>query len=284
MLSILGICFFIYVYYSLFYTSIQKRIYNSKESISEYVQKINDTRAAEELYIKQTGELESIRIKYEEAKVVLPQMEMNPEIIYNIKKFFLGSGVDARNISVGKAEELPNPGSQIVNIDQYSLGNKQSKPERTVKLVAVPVSIALSADSYEEVMKFICLFEKDKRFAEITAIEITAKRPALKAENKNPVKIDSEQKEEVEKRIEIVAVGEGEGYKEIPLYEEEESREGLDESQETSIDESDTATVDSDFKIDVNMTARYYYIDTNTNEQPIYSFKNAVHKKKDLFK
>lgn len=295
MLLMLGIVLIGYLYYSLFYTPIQKKIENTKLNIDKYMQEISDAKANKKLFEQQTSELENIKAKYEEAKVVLPQMEMNPEIVYNIEKFFQGSGVEVTSITIGKPEELQNqsinteakadnPNSQNSSTTSDNANENQTNQVGTGKLLTVPVTITLSADNYEETMKFISLFENNKRFTEITNIVITANRPAPQPVAESTTKPKVIEKKTDNNAIEVVVVGEGEEYKETPV--DGSSNEDTTQ-QEIEVSQAEKNVVNIDEtkpKIEVSITARYYYVDTNINEQPDYSFKNGVYGKKDLFK
>jgi hypothetical protein len=279
----------------LFYTPIQKKIESTKVNINKYIQEISDAKANKKIFEQQTSELVNIKAKYEEAKLILPQMEMNPEIVYNIQNFFKGSGVSVTNITIGEPEELQN---QSVNTKtkadtsnsqnsstttNNAIGN-QANQDNTGKLLTVPVTITLSADNYAEVMKFISLFENNRRFTEITNIVITANRPAAQPVTQSTTEPKVIKKQTNNNAIEVVVVGEGEEYKEIPV---DKSSDENTTQQEVEVSQPDQNVINVDEskpKIEVNMTARYYYINTNTNEQPDYSFKNGVYGKKDLFK
>jgi hypothetical protein len=289
LLLLLGVVLIGYLYYSLFYTPIQKKIGSTKLNIDKYIHEISDAKTNKKLFEQQTSELENIKAKYEEAKVVLPQMEMNPQIVYNIQKFFQGSGVEVTSITIGEPEDLQN---QSTNTEtkadktnsQNSTTTNNTNQEGTGKLLTVPVTITLSADNYAEVMKFISLFENDRRFAEITNIVITANRPAPQPVAKSTTKPKVIEKQTDNNAIEVVVVGEGEEYKEIPV-DGSSNEDTAQQEIEASQPEQNVINVDETKpKIEVSITARYYYVDTNANEQPDYSFKNGVYGKKDLFK
>ncbi len=295
MLLILGIILIGYLYYSLFYTPIQKKIESTKLNIDKYIQEISDAKVNKKLFEQQTSELGNIKAKYEEAKLVLPQMEMNPEIVYNIQNFFLGSGVEVTSITIGEPEELQNQSvntetkagnqnSQNSSTSTNNVNENQTNQDNTGKLLTVPVTITLSADNYEEVMKFVSLFENDKRFAQITNIVITANRPAAQPVIATTTKPKVIKKQTENNAVEVVVVGEGEEYKEIPV---DGSNIQDTTQQEVQVSQSEQSAINVDEskpKIEVSITAKYYYINTNTNEQPDYSFKNGVYGKKDLFK
>lgn len=192
MLLTLGIVLFAYLYYSLFFSTVQNKIKASMANINEYIEDINSANLYKKELEQDTKELEDVKKKYEEAKIALPDMEMNPEIIYNIQKFFEGSGVRVNNISIGMPEELQyggnNPESegeaQNINNGQNTNGTGDTLNNRgTGKLYSVTVTISLSGDSYEQVMNFISLFENDKRFVEVTRIDITAEGSVSQAAN-----------------------------------------------------------------------------------------------------
>lgn len=303
MLLILGIVLIAYLYYSLFYIPIQNKIEASKLNTNKYIQDINAAKLSKKQFELQTSELENIKAKYEEAKTILPQMEMNPEIVYNIQKFFQGSGVEVTSITIGAPEEFQN---QVVNAEtkgdnqnnSFSNSNSNSTNENptiqkgTGKLLTVPVTIVLSGDNYEEVMKFISLFENDRRFVEITNIVITANRPIpqtvpqTQTVPQSTAKPTAVEKQADNNEIQVLVVGEGEEYKEIPAAGAAGNVTDA-AKQETAAKQSKQSDInleDSKPKIEVNISARYYYIDSNTNEQPSYDFKNGVNGKKDLFK
>lgn len=303
MLVILGIVIVSYLYYSLFYSPIQSRIEASKSNMNKYIQEINDAKANKKQLQLRTNELQNIKTKYEEAKTILPQMEMNPEIVYNIQKLSQGSGVEVTSITIGTPEELQNQAAktetkennQNSNSSSSNINNAGENPtiqKGTGKLVTVPVTIVLSGDSYDEVMKFISLFENDKRFVEITNIVITANRPAPQAVSQNTVKPNTTKKPNITEKqsennaIQVVVVGEGEEYKEIPVPKTEVSTPDTSkqETAESVSLQSNTSVEESKPKIEANITARYYYINFNTDEQPKYDFKNGIDGKKDLFK
>lgn len=296
MLLVLGIVLIAYLYYSLFYSPIQKKIEASKVNINKYVQDINAAEANKKQFELQTSELENIKAKYEEAKTILPQMELNPEIVSNIQKFFQGSGVEVTSITIGTPQGLEeqeissetkegNKNNDSSSNSNSTAGNLDSQ-KVAGKLLTVPVTIALSGDSYEEVMKFISLFENDRRFVEITNIVITANRPVSQSIAENTVKPVIPEKQIESNEIEVIVVGEGEEYKEIPVTEAaENTAEPVKQETDKSQSEEDATNLEkAKPMIEVNITARYYYIDLNAGEKPNYDINNGSNGKKDLFK
>lgn len=303
MLLTLGIVLIAYLYYSLFYIPIQNRIEVSKLNIDKYIQEINAVNAGKKQFELQTTELENIKAKYEEAKTILPQMEMNPEIVYNIQKFFQGSGVEVTSITIGTPEELQqqeanteakgdNQNNNVNSSNSNNTNENSTVQEISGKLLTVPVTIVLSGDSYEEVMKFISLFENDKRFVEITNIVITANRPAVQTTAtkttvpQNTAKPQSTEKQSEDNEIEVIVVGEGEEYKEIPATKDDGNIHDAaqQETDSSGSEQSSNNLKDTKPKIEANITARYYYININTDEQPNYDFKSEASGKKDLFR
>jgi hypothetical protein len=262
MLLVLGIVLIGYLYYSLFYTPIQNKIESTKVNIDKYVQEINNAKENKKQFETQTSELENIKAKYEEAKIVLPQMEMNPEIVLSIQKFFQGSGVEVTGITIGQPEELLDQNSQNNSKDTNSNNEKDTKD----KLLTVPVTITLSADNYEEVMKFISLFENERRFAEITNIIITVNRSTVQPVTKGTSKPVAVEEQVEDNKIEVIVVGEGEEYKEIYVNGAKSEKKEEPMAAVPAIQQYEIAFEELKTKIDVNITARYYYIDTNANE------------------
>lgn len=262
MVLILGIVFIGYLYYSLFYAQVQKKIESAKLNINNYIAEINDAKMNKELFEEQTSQLESIKEKYEEAKLILPQIEMNPEILANIQKFFLESGVKVTNITLGEPEEMQDKS------DQSSKSTSTKDTQSTENLLTVPVTISLTADSYEEVMKFIYLFENDKRYAEITNIAITANRSvssSLGESTKKPVAVETQP---VNNEIQVLVVGEGEEYKETFINGENNNKYNYETiKQVANVTQPEQKSInfgEPKPRIEVTLLGRYYY--TNSNE------------------
>lgn len=275
MLLMLGMVLFVYLYYSVIYIPIKRRIETSKFNISKYIQDINDTKASKKQFELQTMEWENIKVKYEEAKMILPQMEMNPEIVYNIQKFFQGSGVEVTSITIGVPEELKNQKikteaiGNIQNNTDSSNSNKDNQiiQEESGKLLIVPVTIELSGDSYEQVMKFLSLFENDRRFVEITNFAITVNRPVTTTTMPQvTAKSENIGEQSGYKEVEVIAIGEGEGYKEIPEADDN-TLDTVEKPGEIKQPEQDNnGPEDTKPGIEVDITARYYYMNSSTEE------------------
>jgi hypothetical protein len=145
--------------------------------------------------------------------------------------------------------------------------------------------------NYDEAMKFVSLFEEDKRFVEISNIVITANRPApvvATAPQTTPITANTHvvKKQPKDNEIPVIIVGEGEEYKEPPAVEEE-TDSYYTEQQQAPVIQTPEASVSAPVqkpKIEVNITAKYYYTDSNTGEKPTYSFESKVYGEKDLFK
>lgn len=266
MLLVLSLVLIGYLYYSLFYAPIQNKIEGTRVNIDKYIQVINDVKENKKQFEVQTSELENVKAKYEEAKIVLPQMEMNPEIILSIQKFFQGSGVEVTTINIGEPEEFLDQNSQKDGTKTNNNNESNAKKDNKNKLLTVPVTITLSADNYEEVMKFISLFENEKRFAEITNMVITLNRPLLQPVTKDTSKPVAVKAKVEDNEIEVIVVGEGEEYKEILIDGTKTEKIVEPEVAVPVIEQYQIPSEEMKSKIDVNITARYYYIDANSNE------------------
>lgn len=273
MLIILFIIIIGYVYYSLFYIPLQKKMLKSRQSINRHIEVINTARMNEELFVEKAKELDRIKAKYEKAKLLIPHIEKNPEIITNLQRFSKESGAEIINITLGEPEVMKRISDQNNNKNETTVEENQIYKQSSEELFAVPVSISLSAKSYEDAMKFLFLFENDRRYVEVNNFAITIiKRTNIPQTLITEKTIEKDQlivKPQVDyDKIDILVVGEGKEYKETPVNRKKNSDYiGKEEAvNKAEYKQSSENFLEPGLTVEASLIGRYYYTAVKANE------------------
>lgn len=273
MLIILFIIIIGYVYYSLFYIPLQKKMLKSRQSINRHIEVINTARINEELFGEKAKELDRIKAKYEKAKLLIPHIEKNPEIITNLQRFSKESGVEIINITLGEPEVMKRIGDQKNNKNETTVEENQVYKQSSEELFTVPVSISLSANSYEDAMKFLSLFENDRRYVEVNNFVITiikrANVPQTLITEKTIEKDQLIVRPQVDyDKIDILVIGEGKEYKETPVNRKKNSDYiGKEKAvNKAEYKQSSENLLEPGLTAEASLIGRYYYTAVKANE------------------
>lgn len=239
-----------YMYYVLFYHGINKKIEASKLNIRNYILEMNNASLNRKLFTEFTNQLEDLKSKYKDVKLILPEQEMNPEIVASIQKLIPRNKIHIKSITLGEPGEIQKDDSR----------NSNNEEEKDM-LLSVPVSIVFIANSYMDAMGFIASVEKDKRFVQITSAALTASKSEILPFEEASAKPVMKPQPDIN-GVEIIVVGEGEQYKEIPVRMQE-IKPVTAEKQPSEILQPPSIGINfgrTGTKIEVNLVAKYYYV------------------------
>lgn len=187
LLAILGIAVVCYLYFTFLLTPLQKDMDASRANIDKYQVKVNEIKGAKGRIEGQRKQLEELKVKLSEALKVLPEMERNPEIVYNFKKLGDSNNVTIATVGFGEVTESApqepqennqnkdqknNPPAENTNKDTTQGQQANNNDPNKKKIFTVPVTISVFGD-YNSIMNFIGSIEKDKRFSLISTAGLT---------------------------------------------------------------------------------------------------------------
>jgi Tfp pilus assembly protein PilO len=196
MLAVLAICILGFAYYKLFLTPVLAKVDESKANIDKYNLELVKIKAAAAAIPKLKEELAQLQADYDEKTKILPQLEKNPEIAYNLKVLTDKNSMVLSNASFGepaeyvitapkenKNDQTAQPAEQDAQsskaAEQQAQSNNganqpQVQPSRPEpKIYAVPVSIGVTG-SYINTMGLIKSLENDTRVASVNSLSIAA--------------------------------------------------------------------------------------------------------------
>lgn len=168
LLCILVAVVFFYIYYTFFLNTMIKLIETSKISVEKHKVEVQRVRNAKTTIAKQREEIESLQDELVQKMKIIPQMERNPEIAYNLKKLGDNNGVLIDSLGIGEPSEL-NKAPAAAQTNQGEENNKNEQEEKQAqsnKVFLVPVTISAKG-GYIPVMNFILSIEGDDRISKI---------------------------------------------------------------------------------------------------------------------
>lgn len=164
LIYILALCIFIFIYYSLFLNPILKKIDMVKSDINSCGIEVNKIRNAETIISNQKSEAENLKAALEESLNIIPDIEKNPEIAYNLRQLGDTNRVTIANLTF---EEIMNLNEE----EGKNTENQQNNNPQYSKIYAVPVTVEVLGD-YNSIMNYISDIEKDARISNIYTVSI----------------------------------------------------------------------------------------------------------------
>lgn len=152
-----------YLYYSLVLSSVIVDVKNSFLKTRGYKQSIKNENDKNEVIAKLKVDKEAIKSDYLNAIVALPSIEKNPEIVNRVKKLALKNGIEISAVTISVPEAIIAEGQKTV---------ENSSAGGTGNLMKIAVQINLRMSDYAKAKAFLTDLENEKRFAEITSINV----------------------------------------------------------------------------------------------------------------
>lgn len=174
MLGILAGVVILYLYYLLFLNPYLKMIDEAKERVNKSIAEVEQIRVAKENLPKLSAEIDSLKVDMQKCLDVIPEIERNPEIAYNLKKIGDSNKIAISTLGLGEPVELSseqnNNGANTNTSTNTNADANKTVPD-SKKIYVIPAAMTASGD-YDAIMNFIHTVESDKRITDVRGVGI----------------------------------------------------------------------------------------------------------------
>lgn len=180
LIAFLGIAILLFIYAKMFLLPVLDKIQISQATVQDYQSQINELKLMETVNQTLNKALGDLQQKYEAALTQLPDQPRNPEVAYKLKPIADLSSITLQSVTLGDGELVSNPAvkdsteNTEVQEGKDSDQNGSASTPQGKKIYSMPVTIDGKAGTYADVMGFVDLIEKDKRFTHITSMNISS--------------------------------------------------------------------------------------------------------------
>jgi Tfp pilus assembly protein PilO len=148
----------------------------AKERVNKSIAEVQQIRAAKENLPKLSAEIDSLKVDMQKCLDVIPEVERNPEIAYNLKKIGDSNKIAISTLGLGEPVELSSEQSNnSANTNTSTNTNANADANKTVidskKIYVIPATMTASGD-YDAIMNFIHTVESDKRITDVRGVGI----------------------------------------------------------------------------------------------------------------
>lgn len=171
LLWVLGAVVFFYIYFTFFLNPLLKMMDISKANIEKHKIEVQRVRNAKSIIANQREEIAKLQVELLQKMKIIPQMERNPEIAYNLKKLGDKNGVVIDSLGIGEPSEFSKaPENQRENNNSQ---NEEEKKVKSQRVYMVPVTISANG-GYAPIMNYILSIEGDERISKIQSIGLNS--------------------------------------------------------------------------------------------------------------
>jgi Tfp pilus assembly protein PilO len=183
----LAVAALLLLYTKMFLLPILEKIDISNQTVQDYKLQVIELTAMKTVNENMRKSLTELKTKYQDALIQLPEQPRNPEVAYNLKPLADLCSVKLDSVSLGSGEQYSAPAqpeAAAESAGQPEEGQESQEAElSSISIFSMPVTIAATAGSYSDVMKFIGLLENDKRFTGIKTISLSGRGESSSAGN-----------------------------------------------------------------------------------------------------
>lgn len=166
MLGILAGVVIFYLYYLLFLNPYLKMIDEAKERVNKSMIEVEQIKIAKENLPKLSAEVDSLKVDLQRCLDVIPEVERNPEIAYNLKKIGDNNKINISTLGLGEPVEFNSEPNNSANTNT-STNTSANKAVLDSKKIYVVSAVMTASGDYDAIMNFIHAVESDKRIIDV---------------------------------------------------------------------------------------------------------------------